>query len=74
MTSTSDTLKATEARKYAAEIASKCSDCFAHVRARKFLGRWVIDINGGSGACYGKTVDSVESAQDIIRIFKNDSL
>lgn len=66
-------LTATEAREYAKAIADKCSECFPadKVRARKFLGRWVVDINGGSGACYGKTVRSMEDAEDLIRIFKN---
>lgn len=70
-TTTSPKLTATEAREYANQIATKCSECFSVVKARKFLGSWVIDINGGSAACYGKTVRSVESAQDLIRIFQN---
>jgi len=61
------------ARTWAKEIADKCSECYPaeSVKARKFLGQWVIDINGGSGACYGKTIKTTESAQDVIRIFAN---
>ena len=65
-------LKQNEAKQLAARIAKECSECFSHVVARKFMGSWQVDINGGSGACYGKTVDSQEDAEDLIRIFKND--
>jgi hypothetical protein len=65
-------MTATEAREWAKRITAECSDCFKSVKARKFLGRWGIDIDGGSGACYGRTVRSVEAAEDTIRIFKND--
>ena len=68
---TSTKLTATEAREIAQRILVECSECFSKVIARKFLGQWVIDIDGGSGACYGKTVASVEAAEDLIRIFKN---
>jgi len=73
MQTTTQTLTATEARQFAEEIKTKCSECFPadKVVARKFLGKWVIDINGGSGACYGKTVRSADAAEDLIRIFQN---
>lgn len=64
-------LTATEAREIAQRILAECSECFTKVVARKFLGQWVIEVNGGSGACYGKTVKSTEAAEDLIRIFKN---
>lgn len=70
---TDTTLSATEARNYAKQIAVECSECYpaGKVKARKFLGQWVIYINGGSGACYGNTLRSVEDAENTIRIFKN---
>jgi len=63
----------TEATKFVSEIKIKCSECFPadKVKASKQFGKWVININGGSGACYGKTVDSVESAESILSIFAN---
>ena len=68
-------MKATIARQYAKRIATECSDCFTKVKAHRAMfggGKWEISINGGSGACYGKTVKDEEDAEDILRIFKND--
>lgn len=64
-------LTATVAKQYTSRILSECSECFTNVKARKWLGKWVIDINGGSGACYGRTIKTVEGAEDTIRIFTN---
>lgn len=64
-------LTATSAKQYAAQILKDCSDCFTDVKARKAFGQWVIDINGGSAACYGRTAKNVEAAEDILRIFAN---
>ena len=73
MKTQTDKFTATEARHYAQRIASECSDCFSKVVARKFLGEWCVEINGGRGACYGKTASTVEDAEDIIRIFQNEA-
>jgi hypothetical protein len=62
---------ATKARAWAVEINTKCSECFKDAKAVKQFGRWVIKIGGGREACYGRTIESEEDAEDIIRIFKN---
>lgn len=64
-------MTATEARRWAKEIGAKCSDCFTSVKAVKQFGRWLVKVNGGREACYGKTVESVDAARDLIRIFTN---
>jgi hypothetical protein len=64
-------MTATQARTFAKRIQQECSECFSQVKAHKFLERWIIDINGGRGACYGRTIRSVESAEDTIRIFRD---
>jgi hypothetical protein len=64
-------MKATEAKQLAAEINAKCSECFTGAKAVKQFGQWVIKIGGGRESCYGRTIESVESAHDTIRIFKN---
>jgi len=66
-----DNLTANQARNYAARIQSECSECFTNVKALKRFGQWVIDIDGGSGACYGRTIKTVDSAEDTLRIFAN---
>ncbi len=76
MTTTTETerMTATEAREWAAKISAGCSECFDRVKAVKRFGRWVIDINGGSGACYGRTIKSVEAAEETVRVFANDKI
>lgn len=64
-------MTAMDARKFAAEINLKCSECFTDAKAVKSFGQWVIKIAGGREACYGRTIESVESAADTIRIFHN---
>ena len=64
-------MKAAEARTLAAEINAKCSDCISTAKAVKEFGKWVIKIGGGREACYGRTIESVESAEETIRIFKD---
>lgn len=73
MSMTDTLLTATTARQYAARISTECSDCFKTVKARKVFGKWNVEIDGGSGACYGKSVKTVEGAEDIIRIFANST-
>jgi hypothetical protein len=68
---TADKMTATEAREWAAQINLKCSECFTDAKAVKQFGRWVIKIGGGREACYGRTIESVEAAEDTIRIFQN---
>jgi uncharacterized protein YdbL (DUF1318 family) len=68
---TSVKMTATEARQWAAQISARCSGCFTTVKAVKQFGRWVININGGRGACYGRTIESVEAAEDTVRIFQD---
>lgn len=70
-TQTENKLTATTAREWAAQINLKCSECFTDAKAVKQFGRWVIKIGGGREACYGRTIESVESAKDTIRIFQN---
>lgn len=64
-------MTAIKARELAAQINAKCSECFTDSKAVKQFGRWVIKIGGGSESCYGRTIESVEAAEDIIRIFQN---
>lgn len=64
-------MTATEARKWAAKINTDCSECFTDAKAVRQFGKWVIKIGGGWEACYGRTIESVESAEDTVRIFKN---
>lgn len=71
-TTDSDSLTATTAHHYAKRIATECSQCFKSVKARKFLGKWTVDIDGGSGACYGRSIKTVDGAEDVLRIFAND--
>ena len=66
-------MKSTLANHYAKRIAAECSECFSSVKAVKRFGSWVIDIDGGSAACYGKTARDEDAAEDIIRIFANDT-
>lgn len=66
-------MTATQAHQLATEINMKCSECFTDAKAVKQFGKWVIKIGGGRECCYGKTIESVESALDIIRIFKNEN-
>lgn len=74
MNTTDTKLTATTAREYAKKIAEKCSDCFKKEKiiAKKGFGSWIIEIDGGSQACYGRTISYVESAEDTLRIFAND--
>lgn len=65
-------LTATTAKAYAARILTECSECYTNVKARKFLGKWVVDIDGGSGACYGKTLKSEDACEDCLRVFGNE--
>lgn len=69
MTTTDDKLTATEARDFAKRIISETM--FKNVKARKGWGGWEINIDGGRGACYGKTLTCVESAEETLRIFAN---
>lgn len=71
-TTTDSDLTATTARHYAKRIATECSQCFKSVKARKFLGSWTVDIDGGSGACYGRSIKDTDTAEDVLRIFAND--
>ena len=64
-------MKASEARALASEINSKCRETLSEARAVKQFGKWVIKIGGGREACYGRTIESVEAAQDTIRIFQD---
>ena len=66
-----DKFTATEARAFAAKIKTECSECFKEVKSVKFWGSWVIKIDGGSETPYGRTIESVEDAEETIRIFKN---
>lgn len=65
-------MNATTARKWATKINTECSECFTNAKAVKRFGQWVIDINGGSAACYGRTIKTEGSAKDTVRIFGND--
>lgn len=67
-------LTATQARTYAKLIAEECSECFEEgkVKAKKEFGKWVITINGGSQACYGRTISTEDAAIKTLRIFAND--
>lgn len=67
MTTTDDKLTATQAREFAKAIIAKTH--FTKVKASKGWGGWEINIDGGRGACYGKTIETVEGAEEIIRIF-----
>ncbi len=66
---TDEKLTATTARNFAKRILAET--LFTKVKASKamFGGGWEINIDGGRGACYGRTVSFVDSAEDIIRIF-----
>lgn len=72
MTATDEKLTATQARYYAKRIAAECSQCFTSVQSKKAWGGWEININGGRGACYGRTVSYVDSAEEILKVFAND--
>lgn len=72
---TEEKMTVTEARDYAKQILAQCSQCFTNVKARKTMfgrGKWEIAIGGGREACYGRTIRTVEGAEDILRIFAND--
>lgn len=64
-------MTATEAREWATRINTECSECFGDAKAVKQFGKWVININGGRGACYGRTIETVDDAIDTARIFAN---
>lgn len=61
-----------QAHRYADRIAIECSQCFRSVKATKRWGKWEIDINGGSPACYGRTVRDIEGAKWTLDTVKND--
>lgn len=69
-TYTEDKLTATRARDYAKRINAET--CLTDAKARKWWGGWEINIGGGRSNCYGRTVETVEGAEDLIRIFAND--
>ena len=64
-------MTATEARALAIEINTTCSECFTDAKAVKQFGSWVIKIGGGRECCYGRTIESVESAREVLKTFKN---
>ena len=64
-------LKMKEARAYAARINAECSGCFSDAKAAKEFGQWVVKIGGGSGCCYGRTIETVEAAEDTLRVFRD---
>jgi len=68
---TEEKMTATQARLWATKISAECSECFSSVKAVREFGRWVVKIDGGSGACYGRTVKSEDGAADLVRIFAN---
>lgn len=70
MTTTDQKLTATEARDYAKRILAET--IFTDVKARKGWGGWEINIDGGKAACYGRTIQYADSAEDILRIFAKD--
>jgi hypothetical protein len=70
MTTTDKKLTATEAREFTKRILAET--IFTKVKAKKGWDGWEINIDGGRAACYGRTIQYVESAEDIIRIFAND--
>jgi hypothetical protein len=70
MTTTDEKLTATQARAFAKRILEET--IFTNVKAKKGWGGWEINIDGGRAACYGRTIEYAESAEDIIRIFAND--
>lgn len=67
---TTDRLTATEARNFAKRILAEA--IFTNVKAKNGWGGWGINIDGGKAACYGRTIRTVEGAEDIIDIFKKD--
>ena len=68
---TKTALTATTARHYVSRILAECSECFTNVKARKVLGKWSVEIDGGAGACYGKSLKTVDAAEDALRVFSN---
>jgi hypothetical protein len=71
-TQSADRMTATEARLWAGKINVECSECFKGAKAVKQFGQWVIKIGGGSESSYGRTIESVASAEDTLRIFRNE--
>lgn len=68
---TTTSLTATEAREFAKRILAECSECFTNVKAVKQFGKWIIKINGGREACYGKTIETMDGAEEVLRVFAN---
>ena len=68
-TNTEDKLTATQAREFAKRIIAETM--FKNVKARMGWDGWEINIDGGRGNCYGKTLTCVESAEETLRIFAN---
>lgn len=69
-TAQDDKLTATQARNFAKRIIAET--LFTNVKAVKGFNGWEINIDGGRGACYGHTIQHVETAEDTLRIFAND--
>jgi predicted RNA-binding protein Jag len=67
MTTTENKLTATEARNFAKRIISET--IFTDVKVKKSWDSWEINIDGGSAACYGRTIKYSDSALDILQIF-----
>lgn len=59
-------MKCTEARTMAKRILAETD--FTRVKPIKFFGKWQINISGGRAFCYGITVETVEGAENLIRI------
>jgi hypothetical protein len=69
MTTTDQKLTATQARAFAKRILAET--LFTDVKAKKGWDGWEINIDGGRGACYGRTIQYADSAEDILNIFAN---
>ena len=72
MKTATDTLTATQARHFATRILTECSQCFSNVKVVKDFGKWVIKLDGGSEACYGRTLRDEDDCQYTLDVFKND--
>jgi len=70
MTTTDQKLTATKAREFTKRILAET--IFTKVKAKKGWDGWEINIDGGRAACYGRTIQCNEGAEDIIRIFAKD--
>lgn len=60
-------LTSTQARSFAKRIIA--GTVFTNVKSNRGFNGWEINIDGGSAANYGRTINTIDAAEDTLRIF-----